>query len=153
MSGVSNTIAILLDSIKHLTHGFLFFCYTHHYIHHFYKWWICLFNHFHKRLSNARRAYSYYPIYRLKLLQLAGHSICLVVTRHFSFMSSKLSSIMSSRAKRLSRDIKLSCQQNNKARRGYSKLHLKHWHGSLNHTLSPATGRTVTLVRGQVWQV
>jgi hypothetical protein len=47
-----------------------------------------------------------FPIYGLKLLQIAGHSICLVVTRHFSFMSSYLSSIMSSRAKWLGRDIK-----------------------------------------------
>jgi hypothetical protein len=52
-------------------------------------------------MPNVRRAYSYYPIYDLKLLQLAGYSVCLVVTRHFFLVSSSLSSIMSSKAMQL----------------------------------------------------
>jgi len=67
----------------------------------FHKWLMSLSNHFYKRLSKARQGYSYYPIYDLKSLQLAGYSVCLVVTRHFFLVSSSLSSIMSSKAMQL----------------------------------------------------
>jgi len=73
----------------------------------FHKWLLSLSNHFYKRVSNARLAYSNFPIYGLKLVQLVGHSICLVVTRHFFLMSSNLFSTMSSRAKQLGGHIRL----------------------------------------------
>jgi len=58
-------------------------------------------------MSKAMRAYSYLPAYNLQLLQVEGCSICLVVTKHLFLMSSILSSMVSSKAKRLGGHITL----------------------------------------------